>query len=451
MRLLACCYNDPEMQIDPDTVYPIRPDCRDDAPKTRFKPRPGLTLSPRRWKLLHNEEGCLDIAGMIKRVQRGGVHPTIKGEVWEFLLGCYDPKSTTEQRNQLRQQRRLEYEKLKTKCREMDTTVGSGRVITMPVITEDGQPIENPNSDGGTSVGSEQQTSGAPLPKEVIQWKLLLHQIGKHCLDVNRTDRVLVYYESQENLARLWDILAVYSWIDKDIGYCQGMSDLCSPISIILEHEADAFWCFERLMRRVRGNFISTSTSIGVRAQLTTLSSIMKSVDPKLHEHLENLDGGEYLFAFRMLMVLFRREFSFVDTMYLWEVSCLDKISYCIVINLMWSMEYNPNLFSMLESDTGISRESTKDEGVLKQCGKFERKNLQAAKKDEIPLSIFVVASVLEARNKKLLVEAKGLDDVVKILNEITGSLDAKKACREALQIHEKYLNTVSPRFIHKS
>lgn len=86
-------------------------------------------------------------------------------------------------------------------------------------------------------------------------------------------------------------------------------------------------------------------------------------------------------------------------------------------LQLMWSMEYNPNLFSMLESDTGVSRETTKDEGVLKQCGKFERKNLQAAKKDEIPLSIFVVASVLEARNKKLLVEAKGLDDVVKVLS----------------------------------
>ena len=66
----------------------------------------------------------------------------------------------------------------------MDTTVGSGRVITMPVITEDGQPIDDPNADGGarpSSVGSEQQTSGAPLPKEVVQWKLTLHQIGKHC------------------------------------------------------------------------------------------------------------------------------------------------------------------------------------------------------------------------------------------------------------------------------
>ncbi|XP_044421573.1 TBC1 domain family member 15 isoform X2 [Triticum aestivum] len=350
MMFLACCYNDPDMLIDPETIYPTRADCTD-APKSRFKPMPRRTLSPRRWKLLFNEEGCLDAAGMIMRVQRGGVHPNIKGEVWEYLLGCYDPKSTTEQRNQLRQQRRLEYEKLKTKCREMDTTVGSGRVITMPVITEDGQPIEDPNSTG------EQQTNNGPLTKEVIQWKLLLHQIG---LDVNRTDRTLVYYESQENLARLWDILTVYAWVDTDIGYCQGMSDLCSPISIILEHEADAFWCFERLMRRV----------------------------------------------------------------------------------LMWSMEYNPGFFSMLESNSGPPNE--KDENTLKQCGKFERKKLQAAKQEEqIPLSVFVVASVIEARNKRLLGEAKGLDDVVKILNEITGSLDAKKACRGALTIQEKYLTTV--------
>lgn len=34
----------------------------------------------------------------------------------------------------------------------------------------------------------------------------------------------------------------------------------------------------------------------------------------------ENLGGGDYLFAFRMLMVLFRREFSFGDSLYLWEV-----------------------------------------------------------------------------------------------------------------------------------
>jgi len=41
-------------------------------------------------------------------------------------------------------------------------------------------------------------------------------------LDVLRTDRTLVFYEKPENLSKLWDILAVYAWLDQDVGYCQG-------------------------------------------------------------------------------------------------------------------------------------------------------------------------------------------------------------------------------------
>lgn len=41
-------------------------------------------------------------------------------------------------------------------------------------------------------------------------------------LDVIRTDRTLVFYEKQENLSKLWDILAVYAWFDKEVSYCQG-------------------------------------------------------------------------------------------------------------------------------------------------------------------------------------------------------------------------------------
>ena len=41
-------------------------------------------------------------------------------------------------------------------------------------------------------------------------------------LDVKRTDRALVFFEKQDNLAKLWDILSVYAWIDGDVGYCQG-------------------------------------------------------------------------------------------------------------------------------------------------------------------------------------------------------------------------------------
>ncbi|KAF5202704.1 Tbc1 domain family member, partial [Thalictrum thalictroides] len=420
----------------------------------------GKTLSERRWRSAFTPEGHLDIARMLNRIQRGGIHPSIRGEVWEFLLGCYDPKSTYQEREQIRQLRRVKYAMWKEECKKMDPVVGSGRIITAPLITEDGEPIHDPlnileaNPDKGLSAsvpqndqgtetstelsysassnssGSEEMesTSHPPLEKKVIQWKLTLHQIG---LDVVRTDRTLVFYEKQEHLSKLWDILAVYAWIDKDVGYCQGMSDLCSPMIILLEDEADGFWCFERLMRRLRGNFRCTESSIGVETQLSNLASITQVLDPKLHQHLETLGGGDYLFAFRMLMVLFRREFSFGDALYLWE--------------MMWALEYDPDLFSLYESESAAEKnEGSKGKAKSsRQCGKYERENMKnKAKSSEapLPISVFLVASVLKAKSSKLLTEARGLDDVVKILNDITGNLDAKKACSGAMKLHKKYL-----------
>lgn len=48
------------------------------------------------------------------------------------------------------------------------------------------------------------------------------YAIGVVGLDVVRTDQTLVFYESQTNQAKLWDVLAIYAWMDNDIGYIQG-------------------------------------------------------------------------------------------------------------------------------------------------------------------------------------------------------------------------------------
>ncbi|KAK8532484.1 hypothetical protein V6N13_131807 [Hibiscus sabdariffa] len=422
-----------------DAFYPIRPESVANVPKTRFRPRAGKTLSERRWHAAFSGDGHLDMAKVLRRIQRGGIHPSIKGAVWEFLLGCFDPESSFDDRNQLRQERRERYDTWKTECQNIVPVIGSGKFITTPIITHDGQPIE---------VEGVPVISSIP-EKKAAQWMLLLHQIGMYGvpfhaqliqislayvdsrgLDVVRTDPALTFYESETNQAKLWDILAVYSWMDNDIGYMQGMNDICSPMVILFENEADAFWCFERAMRRLRDNFRSDTTSIGVQSQLVTLSQVIKTVDPKLHQHLEELDGGEYLFAFRMLMVLFRREFSFIDSLYLWEV--------------MWAMEYNPHIFLSYEtgdSSSDTNTAVTSDQKVLKQCGKFERMNMQNGWSDKNgALSVFLIAGVLETKNKQILKEAKGIDDVVSIMGDIVGNLDAKRACENALKIQNKYL-----------
>ncbi|PNY05303.1 TBC1 domain family member 15-like protein [Trifolium pratense] len=408
--------------------YPIRPECIADVPATRFKPRSGKTLSARRWHAAFDGEGRLDIAKVLRRIQRGGVHPSIKGVVWEFLLGCYDPNSTFDERNELMQRRRGQYDMWKAECQKFVPTLGSGKFLTTPLIGEDGQPTDPSLVNLTTS------------DKKVVQWMQLLHQIG---LDVVRTDRALVFYEDEANQAKLWDVLSIYAWMDNDIGYVQGMNDICSPLVILIENEADCYWCFDRAMRRMRENFRCTASSMGVQTQLGTLSQIMKTVDPKLHHHLEDLDGGEYLFAFRMLMVLFRREFSFADTLYLWELILRHNID---CFQLMWGMEYNPNIFAKYEDPDGAKTKPVSaavNNKVLKQYGKFERNTLKTGHTEENnALAIFLVASVLETKNKRILTEAKGVDDVVKILGDITSSLDAKKACTEALKIQKKYLKT---------
>ncbi|KAK8501740.1 hypothetical protein V6N12_002476 [Hibiscus sabdariffa] len=404
-----------------DSYYEVRPECTD-VPTTKFKIRPGKTLSVRKWQAAFSPDGQLDISKTLGRIHRGGIHPTIRGEVWEFLLCCFDPRSTYEEREQLRLERREQYEKLKAVCHEIFPVVGSGQFITAPVISEDAG-AETPNS---TEIVKDLLSKG-PLDKRIVDWLLLLHQIG---LDVKRTDRSLVFYEKQENLLKLWDILAVYAWIDTDVGYCQGMSDLCSPMIILLEHEADAFWCFERLMRRLRGNFRCTASSVGVESQLSHLAMVTQVIDPKLHQHLETLGGGDYLFAVRMLMVLFRREFSFCDSLYLWE--------------MMWALEYDPDLFYLYE-EPSMEESSKLKSRSMRNYGKFERENMKMKTEETpLPISVFLVASVLKDKSTQLLHEARGLDDVVKILNDITGSLDAKKACNEAIRLHKKYLKKAS-------
>lgn len=414
-----------------DAYFQIRPECQADVPKTDFKTRAGKTLSARRWNAAFSQDGHLDIASVIRRIQRGGIHPSVKGIVWEFLLGCFDPHSTFDKRNELRQRRRDLFAAWKVECQKMVPVIGSGKYITTPLITDDGQSIEDPSVNIDSQERNEAMSNSiALLDKKVVQWKRCFHQIG---LDVVRTDRALIFYENEVNQAKLWDILAIYAWMDNDIGYVQGMSDICSPMVILLENEADAFWCFEHLMRRVRENFMCISSFMGVQSQLSTLSQVIKVVDPNLHQHLEELDGGEYLFAFRMLMVLFRREFSFVDALYLWEV--------------MWAMEYNPNLYASYEESGNFSAATCKNISIkinnkqLKQYGKFEREKVKSGWTDpQSALSVFLVASVLETKNKRLLKEAEGLDDVVKILGDLTRNLDPKKALNDALKIHRKYL-----------
>ncbi|CAI7913429.1 unnamed protein product [Closterium sp. NIES-53] len=152
-------------------------------------------------------------------------------------------------------------------------------------------------------------------------------------VDVERTDRHMAFYADRSNLAAMSDILAVHAWIDPATGFCQGMCDLLSPFIILFPHPADAFWCFESLFSRIRHNFL-TEGPVGILRQLAVLRDVVALVDPELASHLEELGADNFMFAFRMLLVLFRRELPLLDVIVMWE--------------MMWAADYDPRMAAVL-------------------------------------------------------------------------------------------------------
>lgn len=59
--------------------------------------------------------------------------------------------------------------------------IGSGKFVTSPIISNDGQPIED-TTKGDMRDNEVMSTSSQDLGKKVVQWKLVLHQIGMYLL-----------------------------------------------------------------------------------------------------------------------------------------------------------------------------------------------------------------------------------------------------------------------------
>ena len=204
--------------------------------------------------------------------------------------------------------------------------------------------------------------------------------------------------------SRLVTILEAYALYDPEIGYCQGMSDLLSPIITVITEDHEAFWCFVGFMRKARHNF--RLDEVGIRKQLNIVSRIIRFKDSHLYRHLQNLEAEDCFFVYRMVVVLFRRELTFEQTLCLWEV--------------MWA-------------DQAAIRA-----GVGKSAWSRIR---QRAPPTEDLLLYAIAASVLQKR--KLIIEKyNSMDEIIRECNSMAGQLDVWKLLDGAhdlvVTLHEK-------------
>ncbi|GMJ08465.1 hypothetical protein like AT2G43490 [Hibiscus trionum] len=281
----------------------------------------------------------------------------------------------------------------------------------------------------------------AAQEERVSEWLWTLHRI---VVDVVRTDSHLDFYKDTRNLARMADILAVYAWVDPTTGYCQGMSDLLSPFVVLFEDNADAFWCFEMLIRRMRENF-KIDGPTGVMKQLEALWHILEFTDREIFAHLSNIGAESLHFAFPMLLVLFRRELSFNESLRMWEMmwaADFDESTTCNLEDICLDA-----LIVQLPRDSGeeIREENldNEDDGVK---GGLESRNSSSASSHRF------CAAILIMNRQKIIKETRSIDDMIKIFNDKLLKIHVKRCVGAAIKLRKKYLYKHSfPPFVGSS
>ncbi|KAI3704828.1 hypothetical protein L1987_75057 [Smallanthus sonchifolius] len=210
--------------------------------------------------------------------------------------------------------------------------------------------------------------------------------------------------------SRLVAILEAYALHDPEIGYCQGMSDLLSPIIAVMTEDHEAFWCFVGFMRKARHNFRLDET--GIRRQLSRVSKIIKSKDSHLYKHLEKLQAEDCFFVYRMVVVLFRRELSFEQTICLWEVIWADQAA------------------------------------IRAGIGKSAWNRIRQRAPPTEDLLLYAIAASVLQRRKQIIEKYSSMDEIIRECNSMAGQLDVWKLLDDAhdlvVSVHDKIETTSS-------
>lgn len=139
--------------------------------------------------------------------------------------------------------------------------------------------------------------------------------------DVLRTDRLHPFYagsDDNQNIASLFNILTTYALNHPSVSYCQGMSDIASPLLVTMNDEAQAYICFCAIMSRVKVNFMLDG--IAMTQKFTHLTEALNFYDPEFYDYLKLQQADDLLFCYRWLLLELKREFPFEDALRMLEV-----------------------------------------------------------------------------------------------------------------------------------
>eukprot|EP00043_Microstomoeca_roanoka_P008235 m.79469 g.79469 ORF g.79469 m.79469 type:complete len:397 (-) comp14157_c0_seq2:318-1508(-) len=360
----------------------------------------GIPLSKDQWNEFVGEDGrVLNQSALRKCVFAGGIDPEIRRSVWFFLLGVYPFLSTSREREVLLQSRRMEYRALKERWQELLEPEKHNLGDSFSAA-DDLDP-----EDQFAYIQAKITAMGCHIDEDKARDSL--RTIVK---DVPRTDRETDYFKGDDNIHLQWlhDILVTYATFHQEVGYVQGMNDVLSIILSVIDHEADAYWCFAQYLETVQGDFMAT----GMVQNLRTLEELVSIMDPELRQHLISIDAAEMFYCHRWLLLGFKREFSAEDAIKLFEILCSHHLE---LSSIEAERERSKELRNRRQRELGGTE-------LAPQASK-PKTDEQVAFETKYKFELFVCIAILEEYRDHLL-KCETMADVFQFINGLSEKMD---------------------------
>ncbi|KAG6333962.1 hypothetical protein ID866_5130 [Astraeus odoratus] len=256
------------------------------------------------------------IEEMQREVFRRGIHPDgeLRKKVWPFLLGVHEWDIDAKERNKRWDAKRKRYHAIKSEW------CGVPEVFNRSDVLDERHRID---VDCRRTDRTHPLFCTAYTPTSRDEDAV---QFPPYSSTISPLTDIGAQSPSNEHIDRMGGILLTYNFYDKELGYVQGMSDLCAPLYVVMGTEEElTFWCFVEVMNRMGQNFLRDQS--GMKKQLSALQELISVMDPELYRHFEKTDGLNLFFCFRWVLIAFKREFPFDDVLRLWEVLWTDYYS----------------------------------------------------------------------------------------------------------------------------
>ncbi|XP_068621038.1 uncharacterized protein [Battus philenor] len=357
----------------------------------------------------------LDAVGQITNTTKlreviycGGIEPSLRKVVWKHILNVYPDGMTGKERMDYIKRKANEYYALRSRWKDC---IQKGKV----------------NSD-------------------------LAYVTSMVRKDVLRTDRHHNFYagsDDNQNIASLFNILTTYALYHPTVSYCQGMSDLASPLLVTMGDEAHAYICLCALMTRLYPNFLLDGEAMTLK--FSHLTESLQVYDPDFYNYLKSQQADDLLFCYRWLLLEMKREFAFDDALRMLEVlwASLPQKTPSIELSLK-EKEFDPIVEEEIDPPplsplVKAPRENayTKVCAIRRQSSSFSLANIKApklitTKQTNHSLDENVTREVLANTSLKHAKEFQSLDDAV-----LQGQMQPKADLETAIDAGEKEISSI--------